>query len=751
MAKDKLANFKDYLRRMLEEEKQIADALMLVKETEGCWAPPTSKHLLSILTLQQTPEHLNSSLTNFSTNELENNPYLQTIPIPDYGKEWQSGNISIGKSRYLRPGIPVKYGSATRNPQTLKLEYRYWNIDKPILVPALWESDSNTAWMTISPFEIGTFEKIIDGALGDVLLCGCGLAYAAYMMALKPEVTSITIVEQNEDVIKLVKEHIISKMPEEIAKKINIVSGDAIRHLKDNHSKYDYINVDIWYDTPDMIFPYLQCLETELNPNAQQGKTTFTYWYEEQLKNELQRAMIACFCDSSVNFFPSPLIKQLGFDIMNANKSKIKSKEDFKRFINFDFSEMRKMIFNWYQRNKKLVIDKGGRTHQIPNSFKKSIRNMLDEEKALTELLEQIDNIQSSPNILIDLIERCKLQTEIIEAEGVSCKRFPLEQFMKNPYLKQIRIPSELFAHGYQLANKRPIIPGLITPYKIPRINPNTFTIERECCVIESSKEKLLLPALANEGSDISLMTVEPREIVTFEKIIEEAHGDVLLCGCGLAYAAYMIARKPEVTSVTIVDYSQGILDLCNEKIFPQFAPEIRAKITPKRSDAIVFLRKTDLTQFNYINVDIWYDTADMIFTYLPCLEIESKLKKSQPGTQFTYWIEEKLKLQLQLVWLMNISDYPMEPHFVAGYDLIQQIGKDLFKEASDDWTIESFRQFLDIDTERLRKLLLNWYTRNPQTFNKFKQVNSDEEKVANFMDQIGAEIMRQKRNTTPN
>ena len=58
----------------------------------------------------------------------------------------------------------------------------YFICDYPLRFPGLTEGSSNTCWMTVEPFEIETFKKFIEEAKGDILLIGCGLGYAAYML-----------------------------------------------------------------------------------------------------------------------------------------------------------------------------------------------------------------------------------------------------------------------------------------------------------------------------------------------------------------------------------------------------------------------------------------------------------------------------------------------------------------------------------------------------------------------------------------
>lgn len=63
--------------------------------------------------------------------------------------------------------------------------------------------------MSVSPNEVFTMEKIIKNAKGKVLTLGCGMGYFAYMVSLKEDVESITIVESEQSVIDLFEKSLI--------------------------------------------------------------------------------------------------------------------------------------------------------------------------------------------------------------------------------------------------------------------------------------------------------------------------------------------------------------------------------------------------------------------------------------------------------------------------------------------------------------------------------------------------------------
>jgi spermidine synthase len=80
-------------------------------------------------------------------------------------------------------------------------------------------------------------EKYVRAARGDVLILGFGLGLIVIPIMKKPEVKSVTIVEIQPEVVKLVA----SQIP--LNKKVKIVMGDALLYKPDR--KYDCIFYDV--------------------------------------------------------------------------------------------------------------------------------------------------------------------------------------------------------------------------------------------------------------------------------------------------------------------------------------------------------------------------------------------------------------------------------------------------------------------------------------------------------------------------
>lgn len=145
--------------------------------------------------------------------------------------------------------------------------------------PAVLEN--NREWMLITPNEIETMREPINKAKGNVLTYGLGLGYFSYMISIKEDVSSITIVERDKEVIDLFKNYILPQYKQ--ADKIKIVQDDAFNFAEKHMASgnYDFVFTDLWHDPSDGVEMYLKMKEYEkFSP-----KSTYMYWIEKTILN----------------------------------------------------------------------------------------------------------------------------------------------------------------------------------------------------------------------------------------------------------------------------------------------------------------------------------------------------------------------------------------------------------------------------------------------------------------------------------
>lgn len=148
--------------------------------------------------------------------------------------------------------------------------------------PAILE-DGNE-WMTLAPIDVDTVSDAILAARGKVVTFGLGLGYYTYMAARRPEVSSVTAVEIDENAISLFKNHILPRL--DCKDKIKIVHADAFEYAEHimPGENFDFAFVDTWRDASDGAPMYLKMKKCEkLNP-----KTKFSYWIENFIISRLR-------------------------------------------------------------------------------------------------------------------------------------------------------------------------------------------------------------------------------------------------------------------------------------------------------------------------------------------------------------------------------------------------------------------------------------------------------------------------------
>lgn len=142
---------------------------------------------------------------------------------------------------------------------------------------------------------------------------------------------------------------------------------------------------------------------------------------------------------------------------------------------------------------------------------------------------------------------------------------------------------------------------------------------------------------------DVEWMTLLPNEINSQKKYIKKAKGKVLTYGLGLGYYVFSVALKDEVSSVTVVDLNENVINLFQKHILPKFSEKVKNKIKIINSDAFKFAGALSDGDYDYIYADIWHDCGDGKDLYLKFKSLESRC----PSAEYGYWIEDSIKYYL--------------------------------------------------------------------------------------------------------
>jgi len=101
------------------------------------------------------------------------------------------------------------------------------------------------SWMSLTPSEIESQTIGLDAARGHTVVLGLGMGWLAANVALKSEVSHVTVVERNDDVLGLFEQlGVFDQLPLEAREKIEIVKADALEYRPT--APVDSMQADIW-------------------------------------------------------------------------------------------------------------------------------------------------------------------------------------------------------------------------------------------------------------------------------------------------------------------------------------------------------------------------------------------------------------------------------------------------------------------------------------------------------------------------
>ncbi len=208
-----------------------------------------------------------------SGKEYRANPYYQNIKL-EYIRE---GNAVMTMDLFSRESLHA-YGETLWD-DTLTRKFQYGVFDEDAIY--YWLGDERSIWRSISPAVINSMERDIERMRGRVLVLGGELGYFPYRCSLKEDVTSVTVVERNRNIVKMLRGGII---PQFGNKKVKLIEEDAFDFLNAGiNGKFDTVFVEIWGSAETGKEKYRKLLKYEnRNPEIQ-----FYYWLEGDILSML--------------------------------------------------------------------------------------------------------------------------------------------------------------------------------------------------------------------------------------------------------------------------------------------------------------------------------------------------------------------------------------------------------------------------------------------------------------------------------
>ncbi|MBP5328164.1 MAG: hypothetical protein J6Y98_09690 [Bacteroidales bacterium] len=214
-----------------------------------------------------------------------------------------------------------------------------------------------------------------------------------------------------------------------------------------------------------------------------------------------------------------------------------------------------------------------------------------------------------------------------------SLHKLAVSDYTDNPYYSSIVFP-EIEERGVRLTY------GEYAPFEAFPCGDMHREGARLLAPLGFFDQRFRYPMITQDGRE--WMTVTPNEIATMSGPIAESHGHVLVYGLGLGYYAYMVAIKPEVESVTVVERDEVIYDLFCKHILPQFP---NGKVSLVLQDAFLHAETSRFLRygrpFDMVFTDLWHDVGDGLPLYRKMKALQERY--SVKGQIFRYWIEPSM------------------------------------------------------------------------------------------------------------
>lgn len=226
-------------------------------------------------------EYLKTSLELLDPDEYRNSSYIKKINFPSVKR----ANWEMKISSYA-PYEAFVCREITLHEGMKELPHIGFFTER-FDFPAVFENGRE--WMTVTPNEIETMKAPIAQAHGRVLTLGLGLGYFTHQVSEKDSVSSITVIERDENVISLFTEFILPQF--EHKDKVTIINTDALEYLEntDLHGNFDFMFADLWHDSSDGLSLYSRIKAIERKQKREDGTSLVCrYWIENSILSRLR-------------------------------------------------------------------------------------------------------------------------------------------------------------------------------------------------------------------------------------------------------------------------------------------------------------------------------------------------------------------------------------------------------------------------------------------------------------------------------
>jgi len=140
------------------------------------------------------------------------------------------------------------------------------------------------------------------------------------------------------------------------------------------------------------------------------------------------------------------------------------------------------------------------------------------------------------------------------------------------------------------------------------------------------------------------MMSDTRMERLSNSHVVRHAKGDVLISGLGLGMLLVPILAKPEVTSLTVLEKYQDVIDIVLPQLQAKLPPEHMAKLKVVLADVLEFkVKELGGQKFDVVYHDIWPDICTDNLTEVTALKRKFAKSLKPEGWQGA-WMEDTLR-----------------------------------------------------------------------------------------------------------
>jgi hypothetical protein len=205
-----------------------------------------------------------------SAKAFYHDPFINTVSVPDI----KIGNFLLLNAFYEKGEI-FQYDMPELDADIVVPKIGFF--DAPVCFPSIYEG--NIPWMSVCPSEINSMREQMAAAHGRVLVLGLGLGYYPFIVSRRDDVSEITIIERQPEIIRIFEDYILPHFPHK--NKIKVVEADAFDYLAGvSDGEFDFCFADIWEGQQDGAEAYVKIKKFD----EALSHTEFTYWIEKEIK-----------------------------------------------------------------------------------------------------------------------------------------------------------------------------------------------------------------------------------------------------------------------------------------------------------------------------------------------------------------------------------------------------------------------------------------------------------------------------------